>query len=151
MCVANKKLNASAVRFFRDAFAAEPKRAEELDQYRYNAACAAALAGCGQGEDVAKLDDAERSRLRLQALEWLTAELLAWQKLSENPADRPRAREKLQHWQKDKDFASVRDVETLAKLPEAERANWQKIWADVADLLKRTDEPKAAEKPDQKP
>src|SRR5439155_13939503 len=90
MCVVNKKLNAAAVRFFRDAFAAEPKRAEELGQYRYNAACAAALAGCGLGADADKLDDAERARMRSQALEWLSAELLAWHKLAENPADHPK-------------------------------------------------------------
>jgi hypothetical protein len=32
----------------------------------------------------------------------------------------------------------------LAKLPEDERDTWQKLWADVADLLKRTEEPKPA-------
>jgi hypothetical protein len=31
----------------------------------------------------------------------------------------------------------VRDSATLAKLPEAERAGWEKLWAEVADLLRR--------------
>jgi hypothetical protein len=39
--------------------------------HRYNAACAAALAACGQGKDSAKRDAQERARLRRQALDWL--------------------------------------------------------------------------------
>ena len=31
----------------------------------------------------------------------------------------------------------VRDTDALAKLPEAERADWQKFWAEVGALLKR--------------
>jgi hypothetical protein len=42
-------------------------------QYRYNAACCAALAAGGQGKDADKLDDKERARLREQACDWLRA------------------------------------------------------------------------------
>jgi hypothetical protein len=31
----------------------------------------------------------------------------------------------------------VRQPEALAKLPEAERHQWQKLWQDVADTLAR--------------
>jgi hypothetical protein len=55
------------------------------------------------------------------------------------------------HWLQDADFAGIRDAAALARLPEAERTDWQKLWADVAGLLRRTDEPKAAEKPDTMP
>jgi eukaryotic-like serine/threonine-protein kinase len=144
MCIQHKKLNAAAVRFFRGAFLAEPKLAEE---HRYNAACAAALAGCGQGRDAATLDDAERARLRQQSLDWLVADLAASAKLADNATDRPKLRQKLEHWQLDTDFAGIRGDAALAKLPEAERAAWQKLWADVAELLKRTGEPSAAAKP----
>ena len=44
---------------------------------------------------------------------------------------------KLRHWLADPDFAGVRGQEALAKLPEAERQPWQKLWDDVGDLLKR--------------
>src|SRR5262249_28588055 len=47
-----KKPYGTAARFSRDAFAAEPKLAENVPAgTRYGAACAAALAGCGQGKD----------------------------------------------------------------------------------------------------
>ncbi len=40
----------------------------------------------------------------------------------------------MQHWRQDTDFAEVRGPEALAKLPEAERQDWQKLWADVEAL-----------------
>jgi serine/threonine protein kinase/tetratricopeptide (TPR) repeat protein len=147
----HKKLYSAAAGFYTAAFATEPNLAEELRSYRYGAACVAAQAGCGRGEDAATLDDAERARLRQQALDWLTAELAAWAKLADSATDRPNLRQALQNWQRDSDFAGVRDAAALAKLPEAERIAWQKFWADVAELLKRTDEPKAPEKPATKP
>jgi hypothetical protein len=111
------KLNVAAARYYANAFAAEPKPTEELLAYRYSAACAAALAGSGQGKDAAKLDGAARARLRRQALEWLTAELAAQAKLADNPADRPRLRRNVQHWQRDTDFAGVRGDAALPAWP----------------------------------
>ncbi len=58
---------------------------------RFAVAVAAALAGCGKGEDAAKLDDKERTRLRQQALTWLRADLEAWGKLLESQPDKGRA------------------------------------------------------------
>ena len=42
------------------------------------------------------------------------------------------------HWQTDSDLAGVRDpgAPGLAKLPEAEREVWGRLWAEVAELLK---------------
>jgi hypothetical protein len=37
-------------------------------------------------------------------------------------------------WETDPDLSSVRDPAALAKLPEAERQKWQKLWQDVEDL-----------------
>jgi hypothetical protein len=37
----------------------------------------------------------------------------------------------MQHWLADADLSGVRGSESLAKLPEAERQEWQKLWADV--------------------
>ena len=52
----------------------EPKLADNLAAvHRYNAACAAALAACGQGNDADNLDGKECARLRGQALDWLRA------------------------------------------------------------------------------
>src|SRR5262249_59110865 len=73
-----KRLHRAAVRFYEEAFAAQPKLADDLDAaHRYNAACAAALAGCGAGQDADQLDDKERAGLRRQALDWPRADLAA--------------------------------------------------------------------------
>ena len=45
------------------------------------------------------------------------------------------------HWQEDRDLAGVRDKDALAKLPAEERAAWEKLWADVAALLKKAEAP----------
>ena len=141
---------ASATRIYVEAFAADPELAERSFSNRYNAACSAALAGSGQGEDAEKLDDAERSRFRRQALDWLTADLANEAKLANAPADRSKVWKALNHWQMDKDFAHVRG-DALAKLPETERIGWQKLWADVEALKKRCEEPPAEAKPPPKP
>jgi serine/threonine-protein kinase len=133
-----KHLPRAAVRFFTDAFAAQPELAEDLSGgNRYNAACAAALAGCGHGQDAAGLDQPEPARLRGQALKWLRADLAAWRGVLEKEPDksRPLVRQQMEHWQQDGDFAGVRGPLALAKLPESERQDWQKLWADVQELF----------------
>jgi hypothetical protein len=45
------------------------------------------------------------------------------------------------HWKEDADLAGVRDPAALANLPEAERLEWQKLWADVDATLKKAAEP----------
>jgi len=52
----------------------------------------------------------------------------------------------MQHWLEDSDLAGVRGPDAMAILPEAEREGWRKLWADVADTLRR-----AADQPPQPP
>jgi serine/threonine-protein kinase len=133
-----KKLYGSAARFFEAAFAAQPPVAEDLTSSdRYDAACAAALAA----GDTARLDDAERARLRRQALGWLRADLGLWAKQLETgtPEARQAVRGRLQNWRRDTDLAGLRDPAALGKLPEAEWGPWLKLWADVDALLRRAD------------
>ena len=60
-------------------------RVEDLaTECRYPAARCAALAGCGLGEDAAKLDEVERARWRRQARAWLRADLAVWANALEN-------------------------------------------------------------------
>jgi tetratricopeptide (TPR) repeat protein/serine/threonine protein kinase len=135
-----KRLNHAAARFYADAFAAQTKLAEDLGaHHRYDAACAAALAGCGQGKDANKLDEPERARLRRQAVTWLQADLAAWRTRLEKDPNKagPDVLQTMQHWQGDTDFAGVRGPEALARLPEAERPVWQKLWQEVAALQQR--------------
>jgi tetratricopeptide (TPR) repeat protein len=149
MCVLYKKLNWAAARLFAQAFAEQPQLADDIGfQHRYNAACAAALAGCGQGKDADKRDDKERARLRRQALDWLRADLVAWGRLLEKEPGKigPLLAQTMQRWQQDTDFAGVRGPEALAKLPEAERQEWQKLWNDVIALLNQAHGKAASEK-----
>jgi serine/threonine protein kinase/Flp pilus assembly protein TadD len=144
MCQEYKGLYLAAFRFYRDAFTEQPQLTEDLQhQHRYNAACTAALAGCGQGKDADQIDDEERVRLRRQALDWLRADLAAWRQLLDKEPDkvRPVVLKTMQHWQQDKDFAGVRGPEALAKLPEAERNDWQKLWAEVDQLRQEATKP----------
>lgn len=137
LCQAYKRQYRAAARMYAESFALKPALADDLKTWdRYNAACVAALAGCGKGEDAAGLGAEERGRLRGQALGWLRADLAAWEKLLDGgrPADVKEVREKMRHWQKDADLAGVRDKDALQRLPEAEREPWQKLWTDVAEL-----------------
>jgi tetratricopeptide (TPR) repeat protein len=135
-----KKLNVTAARFYEQAFSLKPELAEDFKAaHRYNAACAAACASDGKGEDVGKLDDKERSRWRQQALRWLGADLVLRGKqiAGKDPKAQAAAQSALKYWQHDADLASVREEKTLAKLPEAERAAWQEFWAEVETLRQK--------------
>ena len=131
LCYARRYFNASAA-IWLTAFAPD----------RYNAACSAALAGCGQGNDPPP-DGAARTKLRMQALDWLAADLRDWSKLLETnkPKNHETVQNTMQQWRKDADLAGVRDADPLAKLTEAERKEWQSLWADVDQLLKTADQP----------
>jgi tetratricopeptide (TPR) repeat protein len=133
-----KQRRAASVRLYAEAFAQQPTLAADLAAgNRYYAACAAALAGVGQGDDASNLDDKERARLRNQALEWLRADLTAWEKRrQDDPKARSDIQTKLQAWQDDGDLAGVRKADALARLPEAEREAWRKLWIDVEALVK---------------
>jgi tetratricopeptide (TPR) repeat protein len=139
--------NVDAVRFFSQAFAADPKLTENPTiPNRYNAACSAVLAGCGQGKDADKLDDKERAGFRRQAFDWLQADFAMWKELStRKPESTIALVGVMNHWLEDTDFVGVRAEGPLAKLPEAERKEWQKFWADVAELLKRAQAKSATE------
>jgi hypothetical protein len=122
--------------------AADPKLAADPHvSHRYNAACAAALAGCGLGEDAGKLSDAERARWRKQARQWLADELATVDKRmpGASPAHRALLRSTLMQWQANADLAGLREPSALNKLPADERKDWLALWDDVADVLKRTE------------
>src|SRR5439155_14158400 len=67
-----KQLYAAAAQLYAGAFAHDAKLTEDMrQQHRYNAACAAALAGSGHNGDATGLGEAEGKRWRDQAQEWL--------------------------------------------------------------------------------
>jgi tetratricopeptide (TPR) repeat protein len=137
-----KKLHHAAAGLSAAAFAADPALADDLKAgHRYSAVCAAALAAAGQGEDAGKLDDAEKARLRKQALEWLRADLALRTRQLETgkPADRAAVRQAMRHWRGDADLAGIRDKDALARLPADEQKGCTQLWTDVAALLKKAE------------
>jgi tetratricopeptide (TPR) repeat protein/serine/threonine protein kinase len=148
----HKRLHRAEAGFYKEAFDAQPKLVDDLDaEHRYNAACAAALAGCGKGQDAAQVDDTKRARLRRQALDWLRADLQAWgRRLDREPDKVPKVVEQMHHWLTDTDTAGVRGAEALARLPEAEREPWQTLWSDIANTLARAQAKKPQTKSDSK-
>ncbi len=128
----DRQLYADAARLASAALAEDPKLADYLRSfYRYNAACSAALAGCGKGQ-AAPDSSEEQRRWRRQALDWLRADLALHSKtLTAGPPEKAWAAAQLKHWLADKDFAGVRDAAEMAKLPETERREWEAFWAEV--------------------
>jgi tetratricopeptide (TPR) repeat protein len=138
MCQA-KHLDHAAVELYVDAFAADPKLAEDLGaRHRYSAAVSAVLAAVGRGEDASQLDDRERARLRQQAIDWLRADLVLHARRLETgkPEDRAASQDALRKWQEDPDLACVRDAAALNLLPAKDRDGFGKLWPDVAALLR---------------
>ena len=135
------KKYAVAVRLWDEVLKRGPKLADDRRaRHRYNAARAAALAATGKDADEPKPNEAARARLRGQALGWLKAELDVWSKAldSGDPNARAEVAPTLRHWQQDPDLAGVRGEAAIARLPEAERADWKAIWDRVAELLKKS-------------
>jgi serine/threonine-protein kinase len=158
----SKGLFHAAAQLFADAFAADPNLAEDLSadcrsraalgdkqpvgrveelatECRYPAARCAALAGCGLGEDGAKLGETERRRWRKQAREWLRADLTLWARTLDSGSGAARAlvRKMLAHWQVDPDLAGLREASALDKWPAEERQECRALWSDLDALLER--------------
>jgi WD40 repeat protein/serine/threonine protein kinase/tetratricopeptide (TPR) repeat protein len=140
----DQKKFALAARLWAEALASDPKRFDDRQmRHRYNAARAGVLAAAGQGREEPPLDDTARAKLRRQALDWLKAERMAWDRLLEasSPQARPDLVERLvralDDWKQDRDLAGIRDAAALARLPEDERAAFGQLWTDVAELQKK--------------
>jgi serine/threonine-protein kinase len=145
LCGSYKRQYVPAYRLYAEAFAADPKLADDLDRWhRYNAACSAALAAVGRGEQADPLPDKAALMLRRQALRWLRADLAAYTCLATGAeaAARQTVRQLLTHWQQDSDLATVRDPAALDRLPDDERQQWRRLWDDVATLLHKVEAPK---------
>jgi serine/threonine-protein kinase len=132
-----KGLYVAAARLSAQAFAAEPKLAEDLDrEFRYDAACCAVQAAAGLAGDDPALPDRARRPLRRQALAWLRADLARYVGDSTLSARVPG---RLRHWLAERDFASVHDDRALLALPDDELLEWRRLWQDVAALLAKAE------------
>jgi serine/threonine protein kinase/WD40 repeat protein/tetratricopeptide (TPR) repeat protein len=139
LCLQYKGRYADAALLYGKAFAASPGLAEALSlPHRYNAACAAALAGCGQGAGAGGLSAAEKARLRGQARDWLAASLVGIGKhLADHPASARDIEGGLRSWLAEPRLSGVRDAKGLAGLPDEERRRWAELWGEVRDLMRR--------------
>jgi tetratricopeptide (TPR) repeat protein len=139
-CLKYRRLTATAASFYEAALTAEPALADDPEAgHRFRAARAAALAGCGVGEDATKLDDRRRAALRRQALGWLTAEYTVWAERHRlgKPGDRTVAATAVRAWLQSEDLVCVRDERALTKLPPEEQRAWQALWDQVSALAAR--------------
>jgi tetratricopeptide (TPR) repeat protein len=132
-----------AIGFFRAALALRPDSSLahnalggtlRANSRLYAAARAAVRASAGQGSLETRLGEQERVGLRRQALDWLRDCLeLKTDLLKEGKA--MSWGWMLADWQTDPALAGVWDRAALTKLPDAEREQWQRLWADVAALI----------------
>ncbi|MBM4067432.1 MAG: tetratricopeptide repeat protein [Planctomycetes bacterium] len=136
------KRHAAAARLAAAALAANPELAGNRRGawHRYNAACYAALAAAGEGTDAASLSETDRSRLRLQAIDWLRADLDEWQKQwrTGTAQERLAVGKALKAWLTDHALASLRDPVARDRLPQAERDALSRLWNAADGLLHET-------------
>jgi tetratricopeptide (TPR) repeat protein len=93
------------------------------------AACAALKSAANPGTENSPLGEPDRFGLRRQAMDWLRANLDLTAAMRGRGLKPPWS---LSTWQVDPVLAAVREPPELAKLPQAERAQWQRFWADVS-------------------
>src|SRR5262249_49103883 len=130
---------AASARLYAEALEGDLKLADDTKLgHRFRAACSAALAGAGKGDDQPPPDKAGRATLRQQARDWLRAALLLHrqQLASGTDAARRGARARLEQWKADSDLAGVRDADDLDKLPKEEQHAWRLLWNEVDTLLR---------------
>jgi serine/threonine-protein kinase len=137
-----KRLHRAAARLAADAFAADPRLADDLAKGgRYNAACSAALAAAGRAADAQDLPDKVGYMLRRQALGWLRADLELYAKRAEQDDARAKqvVRQRLSHWRQDSDLAPVRDGPAPDTWCDEERKAWRQLWEDAGRLLQKVE------------
>jgi serine/threonine-protein kinase len=137
-----KGLHVTATRYYAAAFdtADLDLLGDFAKEYRSNPLCSAALGAAGQGEDAQVLPDEVRLALRLQALQWLRANLEGYAELvGRDPRAKKAVRERLTELQHEPELTSVRENDALDQLPEEERQQWHELWDGVATLLKKVE------------
>jgi serine/threonine-protein kinase len=135
----------AAAQLYADAFATAPILAEVLTaEHRYHAARCAALAGCGPGNDGDKLSEAERTRWRKQARDWLQADLAARARTLAGGSEAAQAavRNVLTRWLGDPDLTALREPHLLEKLSAEERQECLALWNEVDAVLQRAQKTK---------
>jgi serine/threonine protein kinase len=134
-----------ASRLYERAFTDKPDLAEDLNAAnRYEAAGCAVMAAAGAGVHAVGLAGEERAQWRDKALRWLRADLLLRDKRAAlgGAKDRQAVFRALYFWQHDPNLASVREPTAIVKLPPGDPEAWGRLWADVAQVLKKVETPR---------
>jgi serine/threonine-protein kinase len=100
-----------------------------LCDHLYSAARAAIRESTHQRVGNPPLNETDRTKRRRRALDWFRVSLRLGIKLINNGTGQWSS---FVTWQTDPALASVREPNELAKLPDTEREQWQRLWADVA-------------------
>jgi tetratricopeptide (TPR) repeat protein/tRNA A-37 threonylcarbamoyl transferase component Bud32 len=119
-----------AIGLFQQALRLEPElylAHYGLQSSLFAAARAAILDAAGQGAQGSRLTESERTDQRRQALALLRANLA----VRTDAIARGERGWPLEPWQIDPGLFNIRDPAELAKLPNDERKEWQRFWADV--------------------
>jgi hypothetical protein len=127
-----------AAKLYEEALAADPNLGPIRGELPcWQAARHAVLAGTGASEDDPPLDDAEKTRLRWRALDWMREEMnaRAAQLASGRPEARRRAADFFGRYQNDPNMAGVRDPEAIDALLPDEREAWRAFWREVAQRI----------------
>ena len=125
-CATFERRFALATRIAAEGIKADPELLDIWTEVAHFAGWAV-QAGVGNGADAADHTDAERTEFRRLALEWM-------KKLVGLDSRIPCSSMAF-YFNTIRDFAPVRDKEELAKLPAAERAEWEKFWADNTPVV----------------
>lgn len=147
-----KKLYVRAATFLAEAIEQSSFTGRAGEQLRYDAACAAALAAGGHGEEGAELELTQRCRWARQSVDWLRANLNDYSNLIETQQVRDIAAmaRSLRQWQTDPKLAAIREPEFGCMLPNEEQQMLRSFWEAVESLRKRAEhgvEPKTESPP----
>ena len=127
--------NADASRLYSEAFAADPSLAEDLSQeFRYQAACAAALAGRGIDAGSPALAPGELAEYREKARQWLASDASVMRGRIEERKDLERVRNAVLRCLSDPALAGIRDAAYLGMLPADEQERCRTLWARFREL-----------------
>ncbi|HSQ56780.1 MAG TPA: hypothetical protein VLM40_13650, partial [Gemmata sp.] len=115
-CATFEKKYALATRFVIEGLKANPKFLN-LRGHGTQYASWAVQAGFGRGADGAEISPQQREEFRRMALEWMKSFRVD--------------KDLGLHFTAGREFAPVRDPKELARLPAAERAEWEKLWLSI--------------------
>jgi tetratricopeptide (TPR) repeat protein len=131
----SRGLHATRVKLLEEVAASQP---DLLPRRALTIATSQLLAGCGRCVDAQTLDATERSRLRVQATEWLNGRLDEYERVLPTKSEEEAAsmRDTLRNWRASAGVAVLRDPAVLAALPAEEQATVRALLDRFAVLLR---------------